>query len=111
ALQIDEEAAAVRLAPEVEIALFRTAQEALTNVVKHAHVEHAVVILETDARVLWLTIDDSGIGFDSAASHTADERPGLGLIGMRGRIQAVGGRLELVSAPGKGTHIVAVVWR
>jgi PAS domain S-box-containing protein len=110
-LQVDQATATLRLAPEIETALFRTTQEALTNVVKHARVGRAAVALKTDRRALRLIVVDRGVGFDPAEPQAADERRGLGLIGMRERVEAVGGRLRLESAPGQGTLIVAEVGR
>jgi PAS domain S-box-containing protein len=110
-LVLDEEARELRSAPEVETALFRTTQEALTNVIKHARVERAQVMLQTDAHTLRLTIDDDGMGFDPMEPIPAGEQHGLGLIGMRERVEAIGGRLELLSAPGQGTRIVVEVRR
>jgi len=101
----------LRLAPEVETALFRMVQEALTNVVKHARVTRATVVLEADARELRLIIADQGIGFEPAEQARVSEQLNLGLVGMRERVEAVGGSLRLESAPGQGTRVVAEVKR
>src|SRR5205085_8441027 len=72
-----------RLPAEVETTLYRIVQEALTNIVKHAHARHAsIVLLRRDGRVV-ATIEDDGEGFDVRASG----EDGLGLLGMRERVQ------------------------
>ncbi len=92
------------LPPEVQLALYRIAQEALNNVVKHAHAAQALVKLRLGPTVR-LTIADGGAGFDPAVV-TADH---LGLKIMRERAEAVGARLTLSSEPVMGTQ-VTVVW-
>lgn len=89
--------------PEAEVALLRTAQEALANVAKHAQDAGRVGLTLTymDRQVALDVIDD-GPGFDPAA-HT----PGFGLIGMRQRIEALAGTLQIESEPGGGTGISA----
>lgn len=82
---------------------YRVAQEALTNVVKHAQATRAVVTLswEPGTGLVSLVVQDNGIGFDAAASGGA----GVGLLGMRERVAAVGGDLSLRSSIGEGTRV------
>ena len=97
----------------VEIALFRVVQESMTNIVRHASAS-AVLIQggvapprpgESDSR-LWLEIEDDGQGFDPAAvSEETGSLRGIGLAGMRERMELVGGTIEIDSAPGEGTRI------
>jgi signal transduction histidine kinase len=105
-----ETVGAERLAPQVEIALFRLAQEALTNVRKHASVACARVRLTRDGGTIVLEVEDRGRGFDQA-SLKGDDRPGerLGLLSMHERIAQIGGVLEISSQPGAGTLVRAVV--
>ena len=96
------------LLPEAEVALVRAAQESLTNVHKHAGASRVDVTLTyMDDRVVIDVVDD-GIGFDPAESRPAvgpqDER-GFGLTAMRERVEQLGGRLAVETAPGEGTAI------
>jgi signal transduction histidine kinase/PAS domain-containing protein len=102
---------AQRTPPAVETALFRVAQEALTNIAKHAHARRATITLKPFGQVVRLTIADDGVGFSLARLGRPGERQSLGLIGMRERIEAVGGRLRVETAPGAGTQIIAEVSR
>jgi signal transduction histidine kinase len=93
-----------RLPAEIETALYRIVQEALTNVVKHAHARHvSIVVTRKDGGVAAL-IEDDGRGFEPG---TDDH--GLGLVGMRERVSLLGGRLAVESAAGSGTTVVAEV--
>jgi len=92
-----------RLPPETEEALFRIVQEALNNVVKHAQTDQAEVRLHLSDELVTLLIEDSGVGFDPA--HVKLGTSHLGLTSMRERVKALGGRLEIESQPGAGTHI------
>ncbi|MEZ5099820.1 MAG: GAF domain-containing protein [Thermoleophilia bacterium] len=94
-----------RLAPELETALYRVAQEALTNVVKHAAAHRVSVTLHEDAGVVALVVEDDGRGFDPEAP-AADS---LGLVAMRERIELLDGRLTVASSPGEGTTVRASV--
>ena len=95
-----------RLPAEVEIALFRIAQEAVTNAVRHARAERvSVLIKKRDQRII-MVIEDDGVGFDTE-EVARDGR--LGLVGMRERTEMLGGSLLVESAPGAGTTIVAEV--
>jgi two-component system, NarL family, sensor kinase len=92
-----------RLPMRVESELFRIAQEALTNVRKHAHASHADIGLRRRGSRVTLTVSDDGRGF-SPGRRKPD---GHGLVGMRERAKLLGGRLQVSSATGKGTRIVA----
>ena len=94
-----------RLPMRVESELFRIAQEALTNVRKHAHATSAEIRLRRHGGRVSLTISDDGRGF-SPSRRNSD---GHGLVGMRERAKLLGGRLQVSSALGKGTRIVATV--
>jgi len=99
-----------RLASDVEMALFRLAQEALTNVRKHANVGRAQLRLDRDGHQIVLEVEDRGSGFDLTSLKNSD-RPGehLGLLGMHERIAQVKGSLEIRSRRGEGTLVRAVV--
>ncbi len=83
----------------VKTALFRIAQEALTNIIRHAHASHATVALDASARAVTLSISDNGSGFD-ADLVLADARGGVGLRNMRERLDALGGTLRISSQIG-----------
>ncbi len=93
-----------RLPPDVQVGLYRIAQEALNNVAKHANATQAIVTLR-QADSVRLTVADDGAGFDPNAVG-ADH---LGLRIMRERAEAIGARFNLYSEPGEGTQ-VSVVW-
>ena len=92
--------------PEVtESAFFRIAQEALTNVAKHAEASEVALKLEKKDRRLRLTITDNGKGFDVTSLEISREKFGWGLLTMEERAQAVGGHVYVESQPGKGTRV------
>jgi two-component system, NarL family, sensor histidine kinase DevS len=93
-----------RLLPEIEETVYRLLQEALNNIAKHANVERAVArITEADGAIT-IEVSDEGDGFD-----TRDATRGFGLVGMRERVELVGGTLEIESEPGTGTRIRATL--
>jgi PAS domain S-box-containing protein len=96
------------LSQEVEIALFRIAQEALANVLKHANTDRAEVVVEGDGTMVQLTISDKGAGFD-LVEHRLKKQSGWGLITMRERAIALGGDILMESEPDNGTRIVVEV--
>jgi PAS domain S-box-containing protein len=97
-----------RFARDVETACFRIAQEALTNVARHAHASEVSVSLGIDEENLHLVINDNGAGFDAEVlKKRASSAATLGFQGMRERAEAVGGSFKIVSAPSKGTQINA----
>ncbi len=103
--------------PEIDVALLRTAQEALTNVAKHAQASRVGLTLSYMGDVVTLDVRDDGIGFraagelqsDQNASAQAGANGGFGLAAMRQRIQKVAGTLEIESEPDAGTAISASV--
>ncbi|MFL5581984.1 MAG: PAS domain S-box protein [Gemmatimonadaceae bacterium] len=98
------------LAPEAEAALYRIAQEALTNVAKHAGASRVSVTLSRADGHVRLVVEDDGHGFDVAAALArAGSQRRLGLAGMRERAALAGGALDVESSPGSGTTVVAGV--
>lgn len=95
-----------RLPQTSEIALFRIAQEALNNVAKHAHASRVEIMLERKEAELAMMVTDDGIGLESATPTPARRRPGLGMVTMQERTQAVGGEFGIGAAPGHGTRVV-----
>ena len=98
-----------RLAQEIEITLFRIAQEALNNVAKHARATRIELELQHSGSECILSVSDNGIGFDPALSSEAMSRPSRGMVTMRERAQAVGGHFEVKAVPGGGTQIMVRV--
>jgi signal transduction histidine kinase len=93
-----------RLPAAYEIALFRICQEALNNVVRHAHAESVLVQVNAERGELRIEIEDDGRGFDRSAAR-ADERAHWGLLGIEERAQILGGEARIDSAPGHGTRV------
>jgi signal transduction histidine kinase len=89
----------------LEAAVYRITQEAITNTVKHAEATRVSVAITEVEDVLTLRIEDDGRGFD----HQAEPGSGFGLIGIRERVELLGGTISISSRPGGGTRIVAVV--
>jgi signal transduction histidine kinase len=92
-----------RLPAEIETALYRLVQEALTNVVKHARASRVSISLVRRTGSVSAVIEDDGVGFSGPSGE------GLGLVGMRERVGLLNGRLVVESRPGRGTTIVAEV--
>src|SRR6266446_5956182 len=99
----------VRPAPQVEIALFRIAQEALNNVAKHARARRVEIALDHANGECVMSVQDDGIGFDYAAIASDAPKPGLGMVTMRERAQAVGGRFEVRALSDLGTQLTVRV--
>ena len=98
------------LPPASEVQAIRIIQEALANVRKHAAAAHAWVRLQKDGSWLRVAIEDDGVGWDREAS-TSRDRLHFGLETMRERAEGLGGRVEIDTAPGRGTRVVATLPR
>jgi len=97
---------AERLPREIETTLYRIAQEALTNVARHAKASRAGVLLQQRSDAVVLIVDDNGVGFDpDHVADSAEERERLGLYGIEERASLVGGQLTIESEPGGGTTL------
>ncbi len=97
-----------RLEPDVETACFRIAQEALTNVLRHANARHVRVDLRMRGGELELTVEDDGKGYNvPAAQARAASGASMGLLGMEERAELAGGRIEMRSSLGGGTRVKA----
>ena len=103
------EGAGSRLPPEYETVLFRITQEALSNVARHADASHASVELVISQAQVGMAIRDDGRGFDLEKTLRNDKRAGWGLLGIQERTLLLGGRYEIDSKPGRGTHIQVIV--
>ena len=93
------------LDPDLALAIYRIAQEALTNVVRHAEATQVDVRLRIVRGSLTLTVQDDGRGFDPSR-QLSDRRSGLGLAGMRERMEQLHGRIEIDAAPGHGCRLM-----
>jgi signal transduction histidine kinase len=98
-LALELQPLAQRLPEAVELACFRIAQEALTNVLRHAQAQQVIVTLAVDATRLQLRVEDDGRGFDPA------QAAGLGMVTMRERAEQVGGTLHVDTEAAAGTRI------
>jgi signal transduction histidine kinase len=95
--------------PRIELAMYRIVQEALTNCQRHAGARRVTIRLAGSNRDALVEVADDGAGFDATSFSAVVKGGGMGLLGMRERVEEVGGRLEIDSAPGRGTLIRARV--
>jgi PAS domain S-box-containing protein len=99
-----------RLPERVRLALYRICQHALKNVAQHAEAHHVRICLQLDTDQVAMTIEDDGHGFSVPNSWLDWARQGrYGLIGCRERAEAIGGRFAIVSQPGQGVKVQAIV--
>lgn len=94
----------VRLASDIETAIYRIAQESLNNVVAHAQAQIVCIKVIFQPHLIRMVIQDDGVGFDEAAIPDAASGR-MGLIGMKERAQSIGGQIEVRSSPQQGTRI------
>ncbi len=98
-----------RLPPNLEATVYRVVQEAIANVTRHSEARNVSIRLARDDReALRCVVKDDGKGFDTGILARA-ERKGLGLVGIRQRLDAVGGALEIRSQPGSGTELIVTI--
>src|SRR5438128_2147390 len=99
-----------RLSAEMETAVYRIVQEALTNIAKYAHAHTVHVTLKEEANQVYATITDDGCGFDiEKLQKIAGQERGLGLVGMQERAHLLDGTLNIQSSPGHGTIVQASI--
>ena len=105
------EGEARELDPTIDLAIFRIAQESLSNVKKHAQADHAWVQLKYLQDKVILIVEDDGVGFDlkTKKDKSTDEYSSFGLLGMQERSDDIGGTLQIASQPMRGTKIIFTV--
>jgi PAS domain S-box-containing protein len=103
AVEVKGESSGERLPADKKIALFRIVQEALTNCAKHARASSVAIEFNSHADHLLLSVADDGVGID--LSDMNGMNPGLGLLSMQERAEAIGGSWHIESTPGKGTRV------
>ncbi|ROS47200.1 sensor histidine kinase [Curtobacterium sp. PhB78] len=109
-LDVTVDVAEASLPMDVQTALLRIAQGAVANVVQHAAATHVRLSLTVDGQEARLTIADDGVGFDPVAVHDrSGTTDSFGLRATEERVEQFGGRLEVDSAPGRGTTLVAIL--
>jgi len=107
---VDETSAPRRLEAEMETAVFRVLQEAINNIARHAAARNVWIQLSYNHQQLTVTVEDDGIGFEPNTVQVSPGNPrGLGLMGMRERLELLGGELEITSLPGQGTELLITV--
>jgi signal transduction histidine kinase len=95
---------------DVQTAVYRVVQEALTNVMRHAHAEAVQIACAITGDSLTIEIEDDGVGFDpERVSRPRSTGEGLGLLGMRERLALLGGTIGIDATPGSGTRITVSV--
>ena len=99
-----------RLPPALETAVYRIAQESLSNVVRHAHATRAILHINTTPEHVSLSVSDNGIGFDPAAlARASDGHSGVGLLSIRERVEALDGSVTIYSVRDRGTQIQVLI--
>lgn len=100
----------IQLPPQIEIALFRVVQEAITNIARHASARNVILSVDYQESAISIEVEDDGRGFDTEAiSFKAGQVQGLGLLGMNERITLLGGKLDIESQPNSGTRLIIEV--
>jgi signal transduction histidine kinase len=97
------------LSPLLSTTLYRIVQEAFTNVTRHAKATRVDVTIQQELRTLRCSIKDNGVGFDISSLQARNGERGLGMIGIRERLNSLGGSLSLVSTLGQGTELVIAI--
>src|SRR5438128_4342761 len=93
------------IAPDLALALFRIAQEALTNAIRHSGAQLILVSLDRNDDKVELLIQDNGVGIETQPPEESDQRPRLGILGMQERTAAFGVMLTVRSMSGRGTVV------
>jgi signal transduction histidine kinase len=93
----------IKVSEEIANSIFRICQEAFTNITRYSQAKNISNSIKIIEETIVFTIEDDGIGFDP---HSIQTKRSFGILGMRERVLALGGKFELVSSPGKGTKII-----
>ena len=104
-IQLDQNGADGRFAPDLEVTAYRIVQEALTNAARHAQANDVRVAVHASDSALTISVSDDGVGFDPGKIAG----PSAGLLGIKERARLMHGSFELISAPGRGTRIGVVL--
>jgi signal transduction histidine kinase len=104
-LDVQCELQEVKLSPACELTAYRLVQEGLTNIAKYAKAKLVIITLRPEGDHAEISVRDDGIGFDTGATRPSTH----GLLGMRYRVESEGGRMEIESIAGQGTHIRALL--
>lgn len=105
-LKVETDLTAVRLSPSSELTVYRLVQEAVTNITKYARASEVHVRLAPTSEGAEVAVTDNGVGFDTSGQRRTSAH---GLLGMRFRVEAEGGRMHLSSVPGQGTRVSATL--
>jgi signal transduction histidine kinase len=108
-VSITVDAPILRLPSAIETALYRIVQEAVTNAIRHAGARNMEIRVWQEDAMVHAVVRDDGRGFDAEATMARRGDRGLGLLGMRERVDALGGRFVLRSAPGQGAEVAVVI--
>src|SRR5205085_8531949 len=108
--EVEVDIGPAQLPAHVEVALYRIAQEALQNVMKHASASRVTLRLSTTHGCVQLVVEDDGRGFQTGeAGRNRSGDPAYGLVGMRERAERAGAHLQLISTPGSGPRVLAEI--
>lgn len=110
-IEVEGEEPHPRLDSRIENSLFRIVQEALTNVTKHAKASFVKISVDVESDILRLTLVDDGIGFDPEGIIQPEDGKGWGLLSLRERAEAIGGRCRIDSSPNQGTRVIVEIPR
>lgn len=108
-VDVDADTAPNAIAPEIASALYRIAQEAVRNAILHSSAHRIQIVLHEEHGAARLEVLDNGVGFDPARVEASDTSLRGGIMSMRERVGLVDGRLEIKTAPGGGTTVIATV--
>ena len=101
--------AELSLSPLLSTTLYRIVQEAFTNVTRHAKATQVTITIQHELQALRCSIKDNGVGFDVSSLSTQIGDRGLGMIGIRERLNSIGGSLSILSTVGQGTELVVII--
>lgn len=94
------------LSSEIRYLLFRCTRELLLNIVKHASATEVIVVISEKDKILKISVEDNGVGFNNAVDDKSIKTAGFGLFSIQERIQNIGGSVEIQSSKGRGTKII-----